>query len=236
MRQLYLSSYHLSPVNIPYYLEEIKNNRIRYLWGYSSALYTLAVGALENKVEDLNLSVVITNAEPLYDFQREVITKAFGCPVRETYGMAEIVTAASECEHGRLHLWPEVGYLEVFDLKEDVSLPVGEFGRFVATGLLNTDQPLIRYEIGDTGALAQHNVNCSCNRSLPILQSIEGRTDDVLVTIDGRRIGRLDPVFKVGLNIVEAQIIQETLERIRVIVIPSNGYSKEDEKKLIGQI
>ena len=35
--------------------------------------------------------------------------------MRDTYGMAEMVAAASECDHGRLHLWPEAGVVEVLD-------------------------------------------------------------------------------------------------------------------------
>ena len=37
------------------------------------------------------MTVAITNAEPVYDYQRATIAQAFNCPVRETYGMAEIV-------------------------------------------------------------------------------------------------------------------------------------------------
>ena len=55
------------------------------------------------------MTVAITNAEPVFDYQRWAIAEAFQCPVRETYGMAEIVAAASECTAGKLHLWPEVG-------------------------------------------------------------------------------------------------------------------------------
>src|SRR2546426_6049288 len=43
------------------------------------------------------------------------ISAAFRAPVRETYGMTENVAAASECEAGRLHQWPEVGLMETQD-------------------------------------------------------------------------------------------------------------------------
>jgi phenylacetate-CoA ligase len=49
--------------------------------------------------------------------------------------------------------------------------------------------------------------------------------DDVLYTADGRRIGRLDPVFKTGIPIREAQIVQESLERVRVVYVPAPGYT-----------
>jgi phenylacetate-CoA ligase len=53
------------------------------------------------------------------------------------------------------------------------------------------------------------------------MASIQGRLDDVLYTRDGRRIGRLDTVFKTQLPIREAQIIQDALDKIRVRYVPT---------------
>jgi phenylacetate-CoA ligase len=71
---------------------------------------------------------------------------------------------------------------------------------------------------------------------LPILESIEGRDDDILFTVDGRQIGRLDPVFKANLPIAEAQIVQETLSRIRVRYVPAEGYSPSAGQVLIERL
>jgi phenylacetate-CoA ligase len=94
----------------------------------------------------------------------------------------------------------------------------------VCTGLLNADMPLIRYRMGDRGALGSTSP-CACGRTLPALACIEGRTDDVLYTIDGRRVGRLDPAFKERLPIREAQIVQETLDRVRVRFVPAPDFT-----------
>src|SRR5207244_2032688 len=87
LRQLYLSSYHLAPDLIPHYIRALKDYRIDYLLGYSSALYTLAAHMVRQKAT-MPMRAVITNAEPLFDYQRATIYEAFQCPVRETYGMA----------------------------------------------------------------------------------------------------------------------------------------------------
>jgi len=71
---------------------------------------------------------------------------------------------------------------------------------------------------------------------LPILQSVEGRTDDVVVTPDGRRIGRLDPIFKADFPILEAQIVQETLHLIRVLVVPACGFTVRHEQMLLSAV
>lgn len=218
MNQLYLSSYHLSPPLIRHYLQAIVRYRIKYILGYPSAIYSLALEALKLRRRDLKMDVIITNAEPLYQHQREAITEAFSCPVRETYGMAEVVAAASECDHGRLHLWPDVGIIE-----QGASAGPAGSADLICTGLINADMPLIRYRVGDRGKLSADN--CACGRDLPLLESIDGRSDDVLITADGREVGRLDPIFKNRLPIIEAQIIQESLTTIRIRYVPAANFT-----------
>ncbi len=224
MNQLYLSSYHLSHDLIPAYLNALVKHKVKYILGYSSAIYALAYEALKLDFKDLRLQVAITNAEPLYEHQREAISLAFNCPVRETYGMAEIVAAGSECEAGTLHQWPEAGIIEVNAAVGD------EMTDLICTGLINVDMPLIRYRVGDRGKLSTET--CRCGRTLPIIDKIEGRSDDVLYTTDGRKVGRLDPIFKSGLPIREAQIIQESLDEIRLVYVPDGNFQKNSLAEL----
>jgi phenylacetate-CoA ligase len=232
LNQLYMSSYHLAPDLIGSYLAAMSRFRLAYIYGYTSSLYALAQGILQSGGLCNAISAVITNAEPVYDYQRATIAKAFNCPVRETYGMAEIVTMATECISGSLHLWPEAGFVEV--IEDGRSLPFGNSGDLVCTGLLNADMPLIRYRTGDRGTLANGHETCQCGRNLPMIFSIDGRIDDILYTIDGRRIGRLDPLFKGDLPIHEAQIIQEALDCVRVRYVATANFSR-DHGNLITQ-
>ena len=175
------------------------------------------------------------NAEPFFQFQRDVIARAFRCPVRDTYGQAEIVCGASECASGSLHLWPEVGVTEW--LADDADIPAGQgkAGRLICTALLNPDMPLIRYENGDRGTLGS-DAGCACGRGLPRIQKLEGRTFDLMLTPDGSPVGGLDTVFHSGLPMREAQIVQETLRRIRINVVPGEGFGPEHERDLIDGI
>lgn len=232
MKQLYMSSYHLSPDGISSYLEALRRYEIVYVLSYASSMAALAQTALERGLVAPKLRVAISNAEPLTDSQRARVSSAFQCPVRDTYGMAEIVCGASECDSGTLHLWPEAGILEVLLDDAEESAPPGEAGRLVCTGLLNPDMPLVRYAVGDRGSLSAAPQDCACGRRLPALASIEGRCDDVLITADGRRVGRLDPVFKADLPIREAQIIQEAIDRVRVKVVPVAGFDSGDANSI----
>jgi phenylacetate-CoA ligase len=235
MRQLYLSAYHLSVDNVRAYLDALHAHEVTYLLGYPSGLYRLAQAAEEAGLAAAPLRVALGNAEPLLDHQRETIGRVFGCPVRETYGMAEIAAAASECEAGRMHDWPDTGRIELLADEADTPVPDETPGRLVATGLINADMPLVRYDTGDRARRAA-GAGCLCGRGLPVLRAIEGRTDDVVVTRDGRHIGRLDPVFKADLPIREAQIIQESLDRIRVLYVPTAAYSQADGEALVRRI
>jgi phenylacetate-CoA ligase len=235
--QLYLSCYHLSPEFVPAYAQALARYRPRYLWGYPSAIYAVADLALEQGLKLPSVQVALSNGEPLYDFQREAIAQAFRCPVRDTYGMSEMVAAASECEHGRMHLWPEAGVVEVLADEADEAVPPGQAGRLICTGLVNADMPLIRYELGDRGALAPAEERCWCGRTLPLLASVEGRLDDVVLTPDGRRVGRLlAPTFKSGMPVREAQIIQEDLFQVRVRFVPAPGSSPDLGQEIVRRL
>lgn len=234
MHQLYLSSYHLASQNVAAYMDAIQSHKLVYLLGYASSLYSLAQLALEQKLNIPVLKAVISNAEPLYAHQRDVISRAFQCPVYDTYGLSENVCAASECSEGNLHLWPEVGVSEILQDGEDIPAKEGDVGRLVCTGLLNSAMPLIRYEVGDRAAIVSSS--CGCGRAMPILKYIDGRIDDVILTPDGRRIGRLDPVFKADMPIREAQIIQESPNRLHVLCVPATGYSEHSGDALIQRL
>jgi phenylacetate-CoA ligase len=233
LSQLYMSSYHLAPHAIKDYFDEMQRRRVTYVFGYTSSLYALAQGAMEAGVKNVRMTVAMTNAEPVYDYQRSAIEEAFQCPVRETYGMAEIVVAASECAAKSLHLWPEVGWVEV--VEGDKSSPSGSTGDLICTGLLNADMPLIRYRTGDRGALEEQHGSCECGRTLPKLASLEGRADEVLFTMDGRCVGRF-PIFRADLPIREAQIIQEALNRVRIRYVPTGGCTKNHENLIVQRV
>jgi phenylacetate-CoA ligase len=231
LSQLYLSSYHLAPANGAAYAAALRRFRPEYLFGYASSLHALAEMIRHSQSTPPSVRVAISNAEPLWPHQRAAIGEVFGCPVRDTYGMAEIVLAGSECGEERMHAWPEVGILEVLSDGQDAPISGDAAGRFVATGLLNADMPLIRYDTGDRGRPLSADP-CACGRGLSSYGEIEGRSDDVLVTPDGRRVGRLDPVFKEASAIREAQIVQESPGRVRVRVVPAEGFGAASASRI----
>ncbi len=220
--QLYLSSYHLSPDNLPHYVDTIRAFGADYIEGYPSSVYTIAKHIIDNRLDPVAFKACFTTAEALFDYHREAIRGAFGCKTYNQYGCGEIAIFAAECEHGSMHLSPEISLIEVLD-EHDRPVRPGEAGTLVCTGIANGVQPFIRYRLGDFGSLKEGS--CACGRSLPLLGHIEGRLDQMLVMRDGRRIGRLDPVFKDCSGIAEAQIVQDDYDRFRIRLVPGADYT-----------
>lgn len=222
LKQLYLSVFHMRPEALPAYLDALERYGVRYLWGYPSAMHQLALAALASN-RRVPLTVAIANAEPLSETQRVAIEAAFSCPARETYGLAEIVTAAGECESGAMHVWPDAGIVEL--LEDGKPARAGQPGDIVATGLANPDMPLIRYRTGDRAISGEPALPCACGRTMPRLARIEGRVDDYILTADGRRLGRVDMVLKGDLPVRQAQIVQTVRGEVEVRVVAGEGFT-----------
>jgi phenylacetate-CoA ligase len=229
LNQLYMSSYHLAPNLIEHYLDALVKHRIKYLFGYTSSVFALAQEMVRLKRNDIKLKVVITEGEPLFAHHRSVIKEAFQCPVNETYGMGELVTAASECSAGTLHQWPEIGHVEV--LEDATPVTDEEFGELVCTSLLNSDMPLIRYRVGDRGRLTTHS-SCECGRTLPAIDIVEAGSYDLLITQDGRRILGLEDIF-FRMPVRQAQIVQERLDLIRARYVPAPGFTADSARAIV---
>jgi phenylacetate-CoA ligase len=236
LNQIYFSVLHIAPWTFQAYIEEIKNSRLTHLIIYTNSLYSIAC-EVPSSLQPIKseLKVIFTNAEPLFDFQRKKLEEVFGCPVKETYGLAEMVCAASECEHGNMHWWPEAGVPEIVNDEGEPGKP-GETGRLIATGLLNPDMPLIRYDTKDLATQPAQDGRCECGRSLPLAGKFIGRFDDIIITSDGRKLTQLDTIFDPHLPLKEAQIVQTALDEFVIRVVPDNGWTKKDADYLVTEL
>jgi len=234
MNNWLFSSYHLSPGNLASYVDKLQDISPHFIDSYPSSIYTLASYMLKNNVTVVRPKAIITSSETLLDYQRQVIETAFHCPVFDQYGCAEQVVFISQCEHGSYHIHPEFGYVEF--LRQDGSqADPGEEARLICTGFTNRAMPLIRYDIGDTAVFAKEQ-SCACGRNFPVVEKIIGRTDDILVLRDGRRVGRLDPVFKGLVSIKEAQIVQTDLDTIVLKIVPGANYNRQEADVVVGEL
>ncbi len=158
---------------------------------------------------------------------RQVLQGVYQCRVYDSYSGLEACGLISECEHGSLHISPDVGIMEI--LKPDGSpAGPGEEGEVVSTGLLNFDQPLIRYRIGDRVKLAARQ-SCACGRQMPVVDEIIGRIEDVVVGPDGREMVRFHGIF-IGIDgLRQAQVIQNSITDIQIRAVSDHGLTKEQQ-------
>ncbi len=232
-RELLFSSQHLMPDTLPSYADALAGFQPTLLRGYPSSIYLLALHLREAGREDIRPRAVYTSSETLFDHQRRVIEEAFGCQAFSYYSNAERVAHILQCAMGRFHVVTETCIVEVLNPDGTPTGP-GHEGELVCTSLINPAMPLIRYRIGDTGTVAEGE--CRCGLHTPTLSSITGRVEDIVVTPDGRHVGRLDHAFKDMLNVREAQIVQENVDSILVKIAPRDGFGPSDERAIVAEL
>jgi len=225
---LLFSSYHISPSTVAVYLDRLEAFAPDLIDSYPSSIEPIARHALSRGGSSLRPAAVIASSETLSPSVRELIERAFHTRVFDHYGAAEMAALVTQCEAGSYHANPEFGIVEV--LRDGQPVAPGETGDLVATGFINPVMPLIRYVTGDTAV--QGAEPCRCGRAFPTLLGIEGRRDDVLITPEGRRIGRLDPVFKAVSSIHETRIVQDAHDHVRVEMVLHANLAPEEEAAL----
>ena len=229
-RQILFSAYHMSEATLDAYADELQRRRPKWIHGYPSLLTLLASHMNDRRVElDYEVGWVTVGAENLLESQSESIERAFGVNPIQNYGAAEAAANFSECEVGRLHVDEDFSAVEF--------VPVdGEVCRIIGTNLSNPATPLIRYDTGDVAIPAPEDERCSCGRPGRLVQSVDGRAEDYVVLRDGRRIGRMDHVFKDLVNIREAQLYQSDPSVLEVRVVRGESFGEPDETQLLREL
>ena len=227
-RMLMCSSYHLSEKNIPLYLDAIYRFDPTIIQAYPSSISFLAKWLEANNKEYAGRSLkgIVTSSEMLNIDQQHLIQRRFGCNVFDWYGQFERVAAIGTCEYGQHHLISDYSYVELLPTDEGLHEIIG-------TGFNNYAMPLIRYRTGDFVKLDQSGRKCQCGRSFPLIEKVTGRSDDVIKLPDGRHIGRLDHIFKGVTGIIEAQIRQDRIDKIDILVVPASSFNEEAHKTII---
>jgi phenylacetate-CoA ligase len=232
-RNLLFSSYHLTDKNLPFYFERLREYEPEIIDAYPSSLYVLAKYIIDqDKNGEISPKAIITSGETILEDQREIIEEAFQCRVSDQYGCAEMCIFAGQCGEGHYHYRPDYSLVETVKENGEIA-DSGEMGEIVCTGFINEVMPLIRYRIGDIGIISKEI--CSCGLNTPHFEKLIGRTDDFILTPDGRHVGRLSPVLK-GFPVKEAQYIQRSTDLVIVRLVQDGGFTPKTERDLIKEI
>ena len=216
-KQVYFTAFHIRPSTAAGYVEGLRRYQPRLLTGYAHSYYFLAALMLDQGLAlGYRPDAIVLSSEKVSPDMRGAIETAFGRRPFEEYGSVENCALITECERGSMHLNVDFGWVEILD-EDGRPLPAGRIGKMVCTGFVNQAQPLVRYAVGDAAGFAE--TPCPCGRQLPAMLPIEGRLEDTVYGPDGRRVVRLDWIYRDLPQILEGQVVQETAHTFRVKVI-----------------
>ncbi len=237
LRTRLLPAFEMNEANLDGFVTTIRATRPAMLFGYPSSLSLIARHAEKRglTMNDLGIKVAFVTSERLYDHQRDDISRVFGCPVANGYGSRDAGFIAHQCPQGGMHLTAEDIIVEIVD-EDGRLLPNGEAGEIVVTHLATGEFPFIRYRTGDVAVLSSRA--CPCGRGLPMLEEIQGRTTDFVVATDGTLMHGLALVYPIRdiPGIASFKVVQETLERVVVQIVPNDHCGAAVEQQITSGI
>lgn len=226
-RATYLDTLDLNDSRILEFVSQVRRHRPGLLFGHAHSLYLLAKRLKNDGVTDIRPRGIISTAMPLHSWQRTVMEEVFGVSPTNRYGCEEVSLIACECEkHRGLHVNADSVFVEIENANSNT-------GNLLVTDLSNLAMPLIRYRIGDVATLS--NRVCDCGRGLPLIESVEGREADFVVTPSGRLISGISLTENFALHIrgaAQVQVIQETVHHLRIRLVPDEKFNSESERQI----
>jgi phenylacetate-CoA ligase len=226
-----LNSFEMNQANLGEYADAVRRFRPQVIVGYVTPLVELARYALASNQRLSGPAAILTGAEPLHGYQRDLISQAFAAPVYNTYGCREVMLIASEAP-GVDGMLINADQLLVESVDAQMQPVRDQPGRLLLTDLHAQGMPLIRYSNGDVVTLTDAP---QAGMPWPRLLAVEGRQLDLIRTIDGRMLpGEFFPHLMKDIPGVERfQVVQSTLQQLRIRIVTGAGYDAAAGKLLI---
>ena len=230
------SVFDLSDTQLEKNLNKFKTTKFDYINGYTSSIVQFAK-YLERKNVILNticpsLKACIVTSEMLFEEDKILLETHLGIPIINEYGAAELGLIAFQNTQNEWIINTEDLYVEILDDNNHI-LPYGEEGRVVITSLYNKAHPFIRYDLGDIGKLSK-----ASTRSKPILESLVGRTNDIIVLPSGKKAAGLSfyyvtkTVIEDDGNVKEFIIEQLKLDTFKISYVSTSELTSEKLTKI----
>lgn len=236
-RNMYVATADLSDKHMYEIMQDIERYRPVVIRSYPDPLYIMAQYRLAHQGEFTYQPLAITTTGNVLPPQmREVIEKAFGCKIFDSYS-SEGNANVFECHtHECYHVSEEYGITEILD---ESGKPISKgIGRVITTDLWNYATPFIRYDVQDMVELADKP--CSCGRAHMAIKRILGRDNELLVAPSGRRYTVhhftvfFEPTVSPQLkdSIEQFQFVQHPDGTTTMNLVVNEKYDKEVEQYL----
>jgi phenylacetate-CoA ligase len=230
MNELRFSFGVVNPEKLNRMVQLLQEFKPAYISAWPSCLYILARWMERQKRSIPAPKFLIAGSENLYPHMKEQIERVFGAPVIDHYGQEESVAVAIQCSLGQgYHIQMENSVVELVNFEDDL-------WEIVGTCLHNFAMPFIRYKTGDLAKRTE--APCPCGRKHPILLEIFGREADFIVTPENNLVSPLilNYIFHNREEIREGQIVQESLNSIRIKVVPWEKISPDTKEGLVSDL
>jgi phenylacetate-CoA ligase len=217
--RLLISSFRLSEENLPAIREAITAFRPQTVEGWPSSLSLLA-SLLRDAGLRLPVRGVITSSELMSPAQRQLMGEVYQAPIVDHYGQTERAVMAGGCEHGTYHVFPDYGILELHPVEG-----APDERRVVGTPLHNFAFPLLRYRTDDRVSIPSDEP-CPCGRAFPRFGLVNGRTEELVRTSDGRPLPLASAIIDDLTGLREVQFVQHRPGVFEIRMVPGDGFDR----------
>lgn len=206
-----------------------------YLLSLATNVQALAERSLELGIRLPRLKQARTYAESLRSEARDIVRRAWGVEIADSYSSEELGYLALQCpEFEHYHVQSENVILEVLNDSGQPCIP-GEVGQVIVSTLHNFAMPLLRYASGDYAEVGEH---CACGRGLPVLRRVTGRQRNMLLRPDG---GRYWPSFASGVwrelaPVSQFQVVQTARDALEFRIVSPRELTAEEKDRLINAL
>lgn len=166
------------------FIYKFQRTPFRYLYGYTNSQLTFArylkYKGLTLKEICPTVACSIVTSEQCTDEDQAFLEEVFQIPVYNEYGAAEVAFLAMADPQGVRRLSNETLLTEVLD-ENGKEVSEGETGKLIFTNLFNTAMPVLRYEVGDFGAIEKDPLQIQDK-----LVNLQGRLNDKVFLPSGK--------------------------------------------------
>lgn len=233
--QLEFGAFAMSDETMQRYAERYRAFRPLHVLAYAQSLFQWATFLERNDIRLPAPRAIMTSATNLEPAMRTTIERVFRAPVYDRYGSREVGDIACETGDGEgLVVSALTHVVEV--LREDGSPAApGEVGEVVVTLLTNYAMPLVRYRIGDAGALAAEPTGAI---AWPRLERILGRVTDVFYTQAGKQVygGAFTRLFYGLAWVAQFQVVQRAYDAIEIRIVPQTPGAEQDQRDDLDEV
>jgi phenylacetate-CoA ligase len=227
----------VSHENIDRLADALERFAPQLLLAYPSALETLCRFLVE-RGRKVAVPAVLTSSEVLRPEAWDLVREVLGCRIVDQYGQSERVAFAYALAPREYRFLPGYAHVE-FTPYETPLLPPGSHERLyeiVGTSFWNSLMPLVRYRTGDLIRLPASWGVVELEELALGLRSfggILGRQQEIIVCPRGVRLTGLESIPKQVDHVLRLQVIQESLNAVRIRVVPTTGFNGNDAAQLL---